>query len=148
MQQAKGYAEMLGVPFAYSSNGDAFQEYDFLTGREREISLDAFPSPDELWQRWLREGHVSEKEGQLIQQPYYTAKKEPRYYQQRAVDLTLKSFIRGQKRMLIVMATGTGKTYTAFQIVYCLKQQGAIRKILYLADRTVLIDQTISRKNK
>ena len=150
MQQAKLYAQMLDVKFAYSSNGDAFQEFDFMTGVEREIALDEFPSPEELFARYqseINDGQgLSEKELALINQPYYTSQNTypPRYYQQVAVNRAMDAIARGQNRILLVMATGTGKTYTAFQIVYRLLQSGVKQKILYLADRNNLVDQTIS----
>lgn len=150
MQQAKEYAKMLDVPFAYSSNGDAFQEYDFLTGKEREISLGAFPTPDELYARYNAELNgdkgFSATQKVIIDQPYYTSQNTyaPRYYQRIAVNKTLDAIAKGQNRLLLVMATGTGKTYTAFQIVYRLLQSGLKQKVLYLADRNILVDQTIS----
>lgn len=150
MQQAKLYAQMLDVPFAYSSNGDAFQEFDFLTGIEREITLDGFPTPDDLFARYqseINDGQgLSEEEYALINQPYYTSQNTypPRYYQQVAVNRTMEAIAKGQQRILLVMATGTGKTYTAFQIVYRLLRSGIKQKILYLADRNNLVDQTIS----
>ena len=150
MQQAKMYAQMLDVPFAYSSNGDAFQEFDFLTGIEKEIAIDSFPSPEELFARYQSEINggqgLSKKEFALINQPYYTSQSTypPRYYQQVAVNRTIEAIAKGQQRILLVMATGTGKTYTAFQIVYRLLQSGMKQKILYLADRNNLVDQTIS----
>lgn len=150
MQQAKLYAQMLDVPFAYSSNGDAFQEFDFLTGIEREITLDGFPTPEDLFARYqseINDGQgLSEEEYALINQPYYTSQNTypPRYYQQVAVNRTMEAIAKGQQRILLVMATGTGKTYTAFQIVYRLLRSGIKQKILYLADRNNLVDQTIS----
>lgn len=150
MQQAKEYAKMLDVPFAYSSNGDGFEEYDFITGIERELSLDDFPTPDELIARYKREinsgAGLSDTEEKLMSQPYYTSQStySPRYYQRIAVNRTVDAIAKRQKRLLLVMATGTGKTYTAFQIVYRLLQSGTKQKILYLADRNNLIDQTIS----
>lgn len=150
MQQAKEYAKMLDVPFAYSSNGDAFEEYDFITGVERELSLDSFPTPDELVSRYKQEINggmgLSDLEERLMSQPYYTSQStySPRYYQRIAVNRTIEAIAKGQKRLLLVMATGTGKTYTAFQIVYRLLQSGIKQKILYLADRNNLVDQTIS----
>ena len=149
MQQAKLYAEMLDVKFAYSSNGDGFQEFDFLTGVEREISLEEFPTPDELYARYNAEindgSGLSKTELSFINQPFYTSQTTypPRYYQRNAVNRTLDAIAKGKNRLLLVMATGTGKTYTAFQIVYRLLQTGAKQKILYLADRNNLIDQTI-----
>ncbi len=150
IQQAKLYAKMLDVPFAYSSNGDAFQEFDFITGVEREIAPDEFPSPEELFARYQNEKNngqgFSETECALIHQPYYTSQNTypPRYYQQVAVNRTMDAIAKGRQRILLVMATGTGKTYTAFQIVYRLLQSGMKQKILYLADRNNLVDQTIS----
>ena len=150
MQQAKEYAKMLDVPFAYSSNGDGFEEYDFITGIERELSLDDFPTPDELIARYKREinggAGLSDTEEKLMSQPYYTSQStySPRYYQRIAINRTIDAIAKGQNRLLLVMATGTGKTYTAFQIVYRLLQSGTKQKILYLADRNNLIDQTIS----
>lgn len=150
MQQAKLYAKMLDVPFAYSSNGDAFQEFDFITGVERKIAPDEFPSPEELFARYQNEMNdgqgFSEAERTLIHQPYYTSQNTypPRYYQQVAVNRTMDAIAKGRQRILLVMATGTGKTYTAFQIVYRLLQSGMKQKILYLADRNNLVDQTIS----
>ena len=150
MQQAKEYAGMLDVAFAYSSNGDAFEEFDFLTGREREISLDDFPSPDELYQRYKKEKGLTADEEKIISQPYYTSQttNAPRYYQRVAINRTLEAIARGQNRILLVMATGTGKTYTAFQIVYRLLKSGLRNKVLYLADRNILVDQSISQDFK
>ena len=151
MQQAKEYALMLDVPFAYSSNGDAFQEFDFLTGEEREISLDDFPTPEELFARFKAESNnglgLTKQEEDFINQPYYTSQNtySPRYYQRIAVNRTLEAVAKGKDRILLVMATGTGKTYTAFQIVYRLLQSGSKQKILYLADRNNLVDQSIQQ---
>lgn len=151
MQQAKTYAEMMRIPFAYSSNGQGFHEYDFLTGRERHLTMDEFPTKEELYQRFLTESNkgngLSEAELQLIDQPYCTGKDiyPPRYYQRNAVNLTLNAFAQGKKRMLLVMATGTGKTYTAFQIVYRLLKAKKVKKVLYLADRNILVDQSIQQ---
>ena len=151
LQQAMAYAKMLDVPFAYSSNGDAFYEHDFLTGLEREIPLDEFPTYDELYERFKRESNnhqgLSPLETTIINQPYYTSATthSPRYYQRIAVNRTVDAIARGQKRLLLVMATGTGKTYVAFQIVYRLLKAGLIKKVLYLADRNILVDQSISQ---
>lgn len=151
MQQAMEYAEMMHVPFAYSSNGLAFVEHDFLTGRERRLGMDQFPSKEELRRRFLSESHggegLSEQELQLIAQPFCTGVDiyPPRYYQRNAVNLTLEAFAQRHKRMLLVMATGTGKTYVAFQIIYRLLSAGLIRKVLYLADRNILVDQSIQQ---
>lgn len=147
MQQAMDYAQMLDVPFAYSSNGDAFQEHDFLTGKERQIPLGAFPSPDDLMARYQSGKGLSVPEKRVMDQPYYTSQSTyaPRYYQRVAVDRTVAAVARGQKRILLVMATGTGKTYVAFQTVYRLLKSGLIRKVLYLADRNILVDQSINQ---
>ncbi|MCR5167508.1 MAG: DEAD/DEAH box helicase family protein [Oscillospiraceae bacterium] len=151
LQQAMTYASMMDVPFAYSSNGDAFYEHDMLTGTEREIAIDAFPSPDELIERYkasANEGSgLSDAELAVIDQPYYSSQNtyEPRYYQRVAINRTVDAIARGDKRLLLVMATGTGKTYTAFQIVYRLLKSGMKRKILYLADRNILVDQSIQQ---
>ena len=151
LQQAMTYARMLDVPFAYSSNGDAFYEHDFLTGQERQISLDEFPAPDELITRYQTGANngqgLSEDEKRIQRQPYYTSQKTyaPRYYQRNAVNRTVDAIARGQDRLLLVMATGTGKTYTAFQIVYRLLKSGMKKKVLYLADRNILVDQSIQQ---
>lgn len=145
LQQAMTYAKMLDVPFAYSSNGDGFQEHDFLTGQERFISLEDFPSPNELIARWEKGAGITPEEKAVIDQPYYSSATtyDPRYYQRNAINRTVEAIAKGQNRLLLVMATGTGKTYTAFQIVYRLLRSGLKKKILYLADRNNLVDQTI-----
>ncbi|GAD04968.1 type I restriction-modification system, restriction subunit R [Porphyromonas crevioricanis JCM 15906] len=154
LQQAKAYAEMMKIPFAYSSNGQGFQEYDFLTGQERSLSMDEFPTKEELYQRFIQESHsgkgLSEDELKVIEQPYCTGQDifPPRYYQRNAVNLTVNAVAQGEKRLLLVMATGTGKTYTAFQIVYRLLKAGLVKKVLYLADRNVLVDQSIQQDFK
>jgi len=154
MQQAKDYAQMMDVPFAFSSNGLGFEEYDFLTGKERSLSMDEFPTKDELYARYLKESNdgegLSEDELKVINQPFCTGQDiyPPRYYQRNAVNRTVDAVARGEKRMLLVMATGTGKTYTAFQIVYRLLKAGLIKKVLYLADRNVLVDQSIEQDFK
>ena len=151
LQQAMTYAQMLDLPFAYSSNGDGFMEHDFLTGLERQLALEEFPSEDEMIARYKAESNggagISPAEQAILDQPYYTSQNTwpPRYYQRIAVNRTLDAIARGQKRLLLVMATGTGKTYTAFQIVYRLLQSGIKRKILYLADRNILVDQSIQQ---
>ncbi len=151
LQQAITYAQMLDVPFAYSSNGDGFREHDFLTGQERDLSLDEFPTPEELTARWEQNANggigVSEDEKTIINQPYYSDQNtyEPRYYQRNAVNRTVEAIAKGQNRLLLVMATGTGKTYTAFQIVYRLLKSGLKKKVLYLADRNILVDQSIQQ---
>ena len=147
LQQAMTYAKMLDVPFAYSSNGDAFFEHDFLTGKEQEISLENFPSPEELFARYKKGKGLNDKEEEIMNQPYYTSQNTyaPRYYQRNAVNRTVDAIARGKDRILLVMATGTGKTYTAFQIVYRLLKSGLKRKVLYLADRNILVDQSIQQ---
>lgn len=154
LQQAKAYAEMMKIPFAYSSNGQGFQEYDFLTGQERSLSMDEFPTKEELYHRFIQESHsgkgLSEDELKVIEQPYCTGQDifPPRYYQRNAVNLIVNAVAQGEKRLLLVMATGTGKTYTAFQIVYRLLKAGLVKKVLYLADRNVLVDQSIQQDFK
>ena len=147
LQQAMTYAQMLDVPFAYSSNGDAFYEHDFLTGQERHIPLSEFPSPEELMARYYAAKNLNEKEQQIISQSYYTSQNTyaPRYYQRNAVNRTVDAIAKGQQRILLVMATGTGKTYTAFQVVYRLLKSGMKKKVLYLADRNILVDQSIQQ---
>lgn len=151
LQQAMTYAQMMDLKFAYSSNGDAFYEHDFLTGREQRIDLDKFPTHDELATRFYAEIHngngITEQEKKIISQPYYTSNTTPapRYYQRNAINRTLEAIARGQQRLLLVMATGTGKTYTAFQIVYRLLKSDFKKRILYLADRNILVDQSISQ---
>ena len=147
LQQAMTYAQMLDVPFAYSSNGDGFAEHDFLTGKEREFGLDEFPTEEELVARYKQGKALTPAQETVIEQPYYSSQTTypPRYYQRIAVNRTVDAIARGQDRLLLVMATGTGKTYTAFQIVYRLLQSGMKRKILYLADRNILVDQSIQQ---
>jgi len=151
LQQAIAYAKMMDVPFVYSSNGDSFYEHDMLTGVERQISLDSFPKPEELIERYKMYANngsgLTDDEIDVMNQPYYSSQNtyEPRYYQRVAVNRTVEAIARGQKRLLLVMATGTGKTYTAFQIVYRLLKSGMKKKILYLADRNILVDQSIQQ---
>lgn len=151
LQQAITYAQMMDVPFVYSSNGDAFYEHDMLTGTEREIDLSDFPTPEELISRFkMNANHgkgLSENEIAVINQPYYSGQNtyEPRYYQRVAINRTVDAVAAGRNRILLVMATGTGKTYTVFQIVYRLLKSKLKRKILYLADRHILIDQSIQQ---
>ena len=151
LQQAMTYAKMLDVPFAYSSNGDGFFEHDFLTGKERELSMDEFPTEEELISRYKAESNhgegLSSQEEKIIDQPYFSSMNSypPRYYQRVAVNRTVEQIASGKDRLLLVMATGTGKTYTAFQIAYRLLQSGMKRKILYLADRNILVDQSIQQ---
>ena len=150
IQQAIEYADILDIPFAYSSNGDAFIEHDMINGTEREISLAEFPTPEELWLRFKGEKHISDSEEKLITEPYYyqLGDKTPRYYQRVAINRTIEAVAKGQDRILLVMATGTGKTYTAFQIIHRLRESGAKKKILFLADRNILVDQTMQQDFK
>ena len=148
MQQALNYAETLGVPFVFSSNGDAFQFHD-RTGNaaktEIEISLAQFPTPSELWQRYcVWKGIATPEAIQTVEMPYYDdgTGRAPRYYQANAINNTVEAIARGQQRVLLVMATGTGKTYTAFQIIWRLWKSGTKKRILFLADRNILVDQT------
>jgi hypothetical protein len=151
LQQAMQYAIMMDIPFAYSSNGDGFMEHDFLTGEERSISMEDFPAPDALYARFKAGANhgegLTQQEESIIRQPFYSGQNTypPRYYQRNAVNRTLDAIARGQDRILLVMATGTGKTYTAFQIVYRLLKSGMKKKILYLADRNILVDQSIQQ---
>ena len=150
MQQAIAYAECLDVPYVYSSNGDAFLEHDMNTGKEQEIPMDAFPSPDELWQRYKQAKKMTKSQEKIITEPYYfmPGDKTPRYYQRIAINRTIDAIAHKKKRILLVMATGTGKTYTAFQIIHRLWKSGAKHKILYLADRNILVDQTMQQDFK
>lgn len=151
LPQAMEYAKKLDLPFAYSSNGDEFCEHDFLNGKERIIPLNEFPTYEELYERYKKEYDkgfgITENELKVINEPYYTSQTthQPRYYQRIAVNRTLDAIAKGQQRLLLVMATGTGKTYTAFQIVYRLLKSGFKKKILYLADRNNLVDQSIQQ---
>ena len=145
MQQAMEYAHILDIPFAYSSNGDGFLEHDFLTGKETELSLKQFPTPENLYKRLIDAKQLSGEALKIVEQPFYSDPYtyEPRYYQRIAVERTVETIAKGKDRVLIVMATGTGKTITAFQIIHRLKASGLKKKILYLADRNILIDQTM-----
>ncbi len=151
LQQAMAYAQMLDLPFAYSSNGDGFAEHDFLTGTERQFGLNEFPTEDELIARYKDERNggsgITPEQEKVLAQPYYSSQTTypPRYYQRIAINRTVDAIASGKQRLLLVMATGTGKTYTAFQIVYRMLQSGMKRKILYLADRNILVDQSIQQ---
>ena len=150
IQQGIDYAYDLDIPFAYSSNGDGFFEHDMITGEERELKLEEFPTPKQLWERYLKEKEINPEQESLITEPYYfmDINKTPRYYQRIAINKTIEAISKGQKRILLVMATGTGKTFTAFQIIHRLHKSGKMKKILYLADRNVLIDQTMQNDFK
>ena len=151
MQQALEYAELLDVPFVYSSNGDGFLEHDFTQAHgvlEREISLENFPSPAELWQRYCRyKGLEAPAQTKLAGQPYYQSPTsyEPYYYQAVAINRVVEAVAKGATRLMLVMATGTGKTLTAFQIIHRLWKAGAKKRILFLADRNVLLEQPFNK---
>jgi len=147
MQQALEYARMLGVPFALSSNGTGFLFHDATLGSgklERTLKLDEFPSPEALWDRYCQWRKLSATNQQIVRQDYYTdpGGKQPRYYQALAINRVVEAVALGQDRILLVMATGTGKTYTAFQIIWRLWKAGVKQRILFLADRNILVDQT------
>ena len=151
MQQALTYAEMLDAPFAISSNGDGFLLHD-RTGlsqpTERELSSTEFPCFDDLWPLYLRWKGLDQPEAvQLIEQPYHTdgSGKKPYYYQRVAINRAIEAIAKNQQRLLLVMATGTGKTYTAFQIIWRLWKAKKKKRILFLADRNILVDQTIQQ---
>ena len=155
MQQALGYSEMHGdLPFVFSSNGDGFLFHDRTVTDgpvETEIALEDFPSPAELWDKYCAYKGITEQPAQeLVSQDYYYdgSGKSPRYYQLNAINLTIEAIARGQQRILLVMATGTGKTYTAFQIIWRLWKSGSKKRILFLADRNILVDQTKSNDFK
>ena len=147
IQQALEYAEILDVPFAYSCNGDAFLEHDRTAAGgtvTREIPLDQFPSPAQLWSRFCAAKGLTSTQVAVTTQDYYDdgSRKSPRYYQLIAINRTVEAIARGENRILLVMATGTGKTYTAFQIIWRLWKAGAKKRILFLVDRNILADQT------
>ena len=147
MQQALDYADTLDVPFVFSSNGDAFVFHD-RTGQsnpvELELALDAFPSPAELWRRYCLWKGLTAAQVPVVEQDYHLASpdKQPRYYQEIAINRAIEAIAKGQDRVLLVMATGTGKTYVASQIIWRLWKAGAKKRILFLADRNILVDQT------
>lgn len=148
MQQALDYAATLSIPFVFSSNGDGFVFHD-RTGlsaeKETTLSLDAFPTPRDLWSKYRAWKEFTSSDEKIVLQDYYEdgSGKEPRYYQRNAINATIEAIAKGQDRVLLVMATGTGKTYTAFQIIWRLWKAGRKKRILFLADRNVLIDQTM-----
>lgn len=144
MQQALRYAEMLDIPFVYSSNGDGFIEHDRTRTEgilERILGINDFPSPAELWARYCTAKNITPEQEQVISQPYFIGDRPPRYYQQVAINRTVEAIAKGQNRILLVMATGTGKTYTAFQIMWRLWKAKKKKRILFLADRNILVDQ-------
>ncbi len=148
LQQALDYAETLDIPFVFSSNGDGFVFHDRTgTSAEREatLGLDGFPSPGDLWSRYRAWKGLTTETEQIVLQDYFDdgSGKTPRYYQVNAVNAAIEAIAKGRDRILLVMATGTGKTYTAFQIIWRLWKAGRKKRILFLADRNVLIDQTM-----
>lgn len=153
MQQGLGYGELLQVPFVFSSNGDRFLFHNKIATDgiiEREIGLDEFPSPETLWEWWCTHRGLSAPQQQLVTQDYYSdgSNKTPRYYQLLAIDKTIEAIAKGQDRILLVMATGTGKTFTAFQIIWRLWKSKTKKRILFLADRNILVDQTMTNDFK
>ena len=144
MQQGIEYGEILDIPFIYSCNGEGYLEFDRLTGKSRELKMSEFPTPEELWERYLEEKKLDRSD--LLVESYFftTGSKTPRYYQRVAINRTIEAIAKGQKRILLVMATGTGKTYTAFQIIWRLWKNREKKRILFLADRNILVDQTMS----
>ncbi len=147
MQQGLKYGEILDIPFVYSSNGDGFMEHDRLQqigDIEVAIPLDKFPSPDDLWQRYCKHKNISQQEEKPVTQDYFYEQKgkTPRYYQRVAINRTIEAITKGQNRILLVMATGTGKTFVAFQIIWRLWKAKQKKRILFLADRNILVDQT------
>ena len=152
MQQALGYAEALDLPFVFSSNGDAFLFHD-RTGQsdsiEKQIGLDEFPSPDELWRQYRAWKGLDEESDKLVRQPYYADPgKGPRYYQRVAIQRAVEAITRGQRRVLMVMATGTGKTFSVFQIIWRLWKAEKVKRVLFLVDRNILADQTVTNDFK
>ncbi|ROZ79053.1 hypothetical protein EEB15_05080 [Ramlibacter sp. WS9] len=145
MAQAINYAQLLDVPFSFSSNGDGFvfRDQTLASGvLEENLTLEQFPTPAELWQRYCAWKGWDQQVTQIAEYPY-SPSKTPRYYQVNAINRTVEAIARGQQRALLVMATGTGKTYTAFQIIWRLWKSGAKKRILFLVDRNTLIDQTM-----
>lgn len=148
IQQGLDYAQILDIPCVFSSNGDGFLFHDRTStdgNIETEIGLDEFPSPEQLWQKYKKYKGIKTPEAEkIVSQDYFFdgTNRKPRYYQQIAVNRTVEAIAKGQNRILLVMATGTGKTYTAFQTIHRLWKSGAKKRILFLADRNALIDQT------
>jgi len=153
IQQAIDYAETLDVPFAYSSNGDGFIEHDRTVEQgeiEKELTLSEFPSAAELWDRYLKWKGITKDEEPMVSQDYYfdISGKKPWYFQEIAINRTIQAIANDQKRILLVMATGTGKTYTSFQIIWRLWKAGIVKRVLFLADRNILVDQTMTNDFK
>ncbi|MBY5619462.1 EcoAI/FtnUII family type I restriction enzme subunit R [Rhizobium leguminosarum] len=149
LQQALDYAGILQLPCAFSSNGDRFASHDKTAPAgadiETEMALEEFPTPDELWRRYRSFHNIEPDEVALVEQPYFREAegKEPRYYQVEAINRSVEAIAKGQRRVLLIMATGTGKTYTTFQIIWRLWKAGKAKRILFLADRNILVDQTL-----
>jgi type I restriction enzyme R subunit len=149
LQQALGYAEILEVPCAFSSNGDAFASHNKVPAAgediETEFPLESFPRPQELWRRYKTFHGIEDNAEKLVVQPYHAdlSGKEPRYYQVDAINRTVEAVASGKTRVLLVMATGTGKTYTTFQIIWRLWKAGIVKRVLFLVDRNILVDQTL-----
>ena len=148
LQQAKDYCKAVDAPFAYSTNGHEFVEFDFITGIEKRIPMEGFPSEDDLWNRYVSESNI--KDTSISQVPFYyeLGGKHPRYYQFVAVNKAVKAIENGQKRVLILMATGTGKTFVASQLIHKLLKSGRAKKILYVVDRNHLVDQSMANDFK
>jgi type I restriction enzyme R subunit len=144
MQQAMDYAQRMMIPFVFTSNGDGFTFRNRIDSSEMIINLNDFPSPKTLWNVYKQNEKIDNQQEKIVTQPYYLERedKPPRYYQLNAINLTVDAIMRGQNRILLVMATGTGKTYTAFQIIWRLWKANVKKRILFLADRNALIDQT------
>lgn len=148
--QAVDYAKLLDVPFAYATNGDDLIEKDMISGLNKSMKLKDFPTPDELWDRFIKEKHITQEVQDVITYPYYITStgKKPRYYQRIAINRAVEAIAEGKKRLLLVLATGTGKTFISFQLIYRFWKTKTKKKILYLADRNILIDQTMRKDFK
>ena len=146
LQQAIEYADALDIKYVYASNGDGFVEQNLVTGEVKELSLEEFPSPEDMYQRYMKDMNITKTGEKALLEPYYYVPgyKTPRYYQRVAINRTVDAVASGKDRLLLVCATGTGKTFMSFQIIYRLWKAGIKKKILFLADRNVLVDQTIS----
>jgi type I restriction enzyme R subunit len=148
MQQGLEYAEIIQIPFVFTSNGDSFVFHDRtkVSGQiEKELSLDQFPSPEYLWELYLKDKEIESPEAkEIVEQEYFVDESgmSPRYYQQNAINRTIEAIAKGQNRILLVMATGTGKTYAAFNIIWRLWKNKTKKRVLFLADRNALLTQT------
>ena len=148
--QAVEYAKILDVPFAYATNGDDLIEKDMISGLNKNMKIADFPTMETLWERYRRETSMTKEVADIYEYPYYVTStgKRPRYYQRIAINRTIKAIAEGRKRLLLVLATGTGKTFTSFQIIHRYWKTRTFKKILYLADRNILIDQTMRKDFK